>query len=194
MKIARRNSSVRNIYLLRDPPSIPPSSPLRICWPIWLPTVRAACLAIVSTIPCRRFVSHNNSLSIPPDWPRPSVPPDQSARPAAGVYRWLYQRLPAPSGKRFCLYRLHLRSDHDSYRIWRANEPAVHLFQLIFYPSNPLLKTEIFKSAKMSNQSILVRIRVYRSNTFSFFSHPIDCCSTFRLGPIKNVVGSPVTL
>src|SRR2546426_777193 len=35
---------------------MPPSTPRRICRPIWLPTVRAARLAMVSTIPWRRLV------------------------------------------------------------------------------------------------------------------------------------------
>ncbi len=42
------------IYRRRDPPNMPPSRPLKICRPSWLPTVRTVCLAIVSTIPCRR--------------------------------------------------------------------------------------------------------------------------------------------
>src|SRR5918994_7590471 len=48
-------------HRVRFEPRIPPSTPRRICRPIWLPTVRAACLAIVSTMPWRRFVPHRNS-------------------------------------------------------------------------------------------------------------------------------------
>ena len=44
---------------------MPPSTPRRICRPSWLPTVRAACLAMVSTMPWRRLVPHSKSLSLP---------------------------------------------------------------------------------------------------------------------------------
>src|SRR6266478_7276763 len=49
-----------------DPPRIPPSTPRRIWRPIWLPTVRAACLAMASTMPWRRFVPQRMSLTCVP--------------------------------------------------------------------------------------------------------------------------------
>ena len=51
------------IYFRRAPPSTPPSTPRRIWRPSWLPTVRAACLAIVSTMPWRRLVPNRKSFT-----------------------------------------------------------------------------------------------------------------------------------
>ena len=41
---------------------MPPSTPRRIWRPTSRPTVRAACLAIASTMPCRRLLPHNRSF------------------------------------------------------------------------------------------------------------------------------------
>src|SRR5215203_984669 len=49
------------LHRVRLLPKIPPSTPRNICRPSWLPTVRAVCLAIVSTMPWRRFVPQRNS-------------------------------------------------------------------------------------------------------------------------------------
>ena len=45
---------------------MPPSTPRRIRRPTSLPTVRAACLAMASSMPCRRFVPHRRSLTASP--------------------------------------------------------------------------------------------------------------------------------
>src|SRR6185369_7746821 len=53
-------------YRRRDPPRMPPSTPRRIWRPIPLLMVRAACFAMVSARPWRRFVPHRKSLNAPP--------------------------------------------------------------------------------------------------------------------------------
>src|SRR3546814_16904274 len=45
---------------------MPPSRPRRISRPIWLPTVRAVCLAMVSIMPWRRLVPNNASFITSP--------------------------------------------------------------------------------------------------------------------------------
>src|SRR5690606_29231026 len=52
------------------PPNRLPITPRRICRPIWLPTVRALCFAMVSTIPWRRLVPNTMSRI---DWPNPPL-------------------------------------------------------------------------------------------------------------------------
>ena len=52
------------LHRARLDPRIPPRMPRRICLPSWLPTVRAVCLAIVSTMPWRRFVPQRNSSTL----------------------------------------------------------------------------------------------------------------------------------
>ena len=49
---------------------MPPSTPRRICRPTWLPIVRAACLAIDSTMPWRRLVPKHHIVASPAPGPR----------------------------------------------------------------------------------------------------------------------------